>query len=65
MDSDRPQEGNELTKIGNWAQLDTVYSSSAHKTAIVTIVDRKTRLLKAKLCRIAKQKRLVTLFIIF
>lgn len=45
---DRPQAANERTELGNW-ELDTVYSPRSHKTAIVTIVDRKTRLLKAKI----------------
>ena len=45
---DRPQEANERQELGHW-ELDTVYSPRGHKTAIVTIVDRKTRLLKAQI----------------
>lgn len=52
---DRPQEANERTELGHW-ELDTVYSPRGHKTAIVTIVDRKTRLLKAQIVPNRKAK---------
>ena len=55
---DRPQASDERTELGHW-ELDTVYSPRGYKTAIVTILDCRTRLLKAKIVPNRKAKTVI------
>jgi IS30 family transposase len=48
MIDQRPSVVDEKTRIGDF-ELDTIIGKG-HKSAVVTIVDRKSKLLLAKLC---------------